>query len=241
MKLIINGDDLGISSVIDAGIIKAYKDGILTDATIIVNQDIFKDTIQLCKEHDIPVGVHLNLTFGEPILNSHKTLVDKNGVFFNENIVCDENNYFDKEEIKNEFSAQIEKVLAEGIDVTHLDSHHHVHWAKNIKEAFFEVAKKYSLSFRPAKDWDCQFSYLGTKEKLYFDDCFFGDGATVHNLIETLKKYEGKTLALMSHPRLGDLMFSHPITEVDVLTSKEVKDFIKENNIQLISYKDLKY
>jgi len=50
-------------------------------------------------------------------------------------------------EIKREYSLQIKKTLDWGIEVTHLDSHHHIHFLPGINRIVCELAKEYHVSW----------------------------------------------------------------------------------------------
>ena len=49
-KVIINADDFGYSSAVNLGIIKAYKEGILTSTTLMANMPGCDEAITLAKE-----------------------------------------------------------------------------------------------------------------------------------------------------------------------------------------------
>ena len=87
-SLIINADDLCQNRKTNEAILKCYNEGIVTSTTAFVN---FPDSIELLKEvheqyPDFPIGIHLNMTFGKPVLPPEEipTMVNKNGDFWNE-------------------------------------------------------------------------------------------------------------------------------------------------------------
>ena len=64
MRLIINGDDFGLTKGVTKGIIKGIKEGIITDTSALANSDYFIDAANLAKEEGIlSMGVHLTITF----------------------------------------------------------------------------------------------------------------------------------------------------------------------------------
>ncbi len=246
MKLIVNADDFGVSPAVNYGILHCFKEGIVTSTTLLVNQEGFEHAVSLHKQYNIPTGIHLTLTFGKPILKNSITLADENGNFHKQTFFWNNVQNYNKEEIKKEFIAQIEKALKNGVKISHLDSHHHVHTSDYIKEIFFEVAKMYNFPFRPKREWNNSFSILGKEERLHFNDSFFDKGASLENIKDILNKYEGKTLELMCHPSFGDNIlknnssyFDKRFDELSILTSTELKKFISDNNIYLINYNHL--
>lgn len=70
LNFIINADDLGICEERDRGVFELFEKGI-TSATIIVNTPNFKNSIKKAKELKLPLGLHLNLTEGEPIFKNN--------------------------------------------------------------------------------------------------------------------------------------------------------------------------
>jgi chitin disaccharide deacetylase len=94
MKLIVNSDDYGLTPGVNLGIIDALKRGILRSTTAMMNMPAIEMAADLAKENpELGVGIHLVLSAGKPLLNTHKTIVDENGNFlknavFNEKDGC---------------------------------------------------------------------------------------------------------------------------------------------------------
>ena len=76
MRLIINADDCGYSKTNNSHIKQAIEKGKITSTTIMANMPEVEDAIRLYETYhnDISFGIHLNLTEGEPLVNS-QTLV----------------------------------------------------------------------------------------------------------------------------------------------------------------------
>ena len=129
-SLIINADDLCQDRRTNEAILKCYNEGIVTSTTAFVN---FPDSIELLKEvheqyPDFPIGIHLNMTFGKPVLPPEEvsTMVNKNGEFWNEDQILTHIADIDYEEVKKEMRAQIELFLSSGVPLDHIDYHHHM-------------------------------------------------------------------------------------------------------------------
>lgn len=73
--LIINADDLGICVERDMGIFELYEKKVISCASIIVNGSSFESAIKKARKLGLPLGIHLNLTEGEPI---NKTNLESN-------------------------------------------------------------------------------------------------------------------------------------------------------------------
>lgn len=151
--LIINADDLGLHPYINQAIINAHQKGAVTSTTLIASGSAFDEAIQIALHApNLSVGAHLTLVGGLPPVaaaNLIPSLLTSGGVFRDNHItfICDWlQGKINQNEIFIEWSAQIEKIQATGISVSHLDSHQHLHVLPGLSELVLKVAKKYSIS-----------------------------------------------------------------------------------------------
>ncbi|WP_300381182.1 chitin disaccharide deacetylase [Clostridium sp.] len=241
MKLIVNADDFGYSNGVNYGIIDSYKNGIVRSTTIMAGMPGFNHAVELAKENKgLGVGVHLTLTCYKPVLENHKTIVNENG-YFDRSLYTEESiGKIDLEEIYREFEAQIEKVKKAGIEITHLDSHHHVHTIKEIKPVIEKLLDKYKLPIRGGLNYKIDYDKV-----VDFKGTFYNENANI-NGFENLLKGDIEVFDVMSHPAyLDKLVFelssynTKRMDELELLTSKEVKDLINEGDIELVNYRDV--
>ena len=82
--LIVTADDFGYAQERDNGIIESFTNGIITRASLLINGSSSRTTaVKLAKEHGLILGIHLNLTEGEPVSkNSNNSLTSDEGCFF---------------------------------------------------------------------------------------------------------------------------------------------------------------
>lgn len=242
-KLIINADDFGYCEGVNYGIISAYKNGIVTSTTIMANMPGFNHAIELLKENkNLSCGVHMNLSCNKPLNDNLKSLVNENGMFYkriNEDVL----NKIDLDELYIEFCSQIDKVKNEGVEITHLDSHHHVHTIPYFKEVIKSILDKYHLNIRGG------FEYTFDYEKRVIPciNSFYDktvDLKFFKNNIRKIKSYD--VCDLMTHPAFIDnyLLNSSSyslkrIKEHNILTNKEVKKILDDNKIILTNYKNI--
>ncbi len=150
-KLIINADDFGLHEAVNAAIAKGYCEGVITSTTLMPGAPAFADAVAVAKKlPGLGVGVHLTLVGERPVAppSEVRSLVDDSGRFaaqypqfllrYLKGRVC-------LREIKLELMAQIEKVLQQGIEITHLDSHQHLHVFPGILEIVLELAAAYRI------------------------------------------------------------------------------------------------
>lgn len=129
--LIINADDLGLSSEFNQAICSLMTQGIVSSTSLMANGKAYEEAIQYIHKYDLNnIGVHLTLTCdgfenGNKITYSSVThansLEDKNGVLF-----CSYRDFAANaidEDIINEIYSQIMKIKNDGIRITHIDNH----------------------------------------------------------------------------------------------------------------------
>src|SRR5277367_5653054 len=85
-RLIVNADDFGRSPSVNEAVIRAHRDGILTTASLMVNEPGFDEAVKLAKENPkLGVGLHLTLLMGHSALPPDKIpgLINSRGEFPN--------------------------------------------------------------------------------------------------------------------------------------------------------------
>lgn len=242
-KLIVNADDFGLSEAVNYGIISAYRRGIVKSTTIMAGMSAFDHGIQLLKENEgLGCGVHMNLSLSKPVLKGHKTIVNESGNFYKRitNELIEEK--FNLDEVYNEFCAQIDKTINNGIKITHLDSHHHVHTLAALKPVIKKVIEKYKLPIRGGFEENMDYNKI-----VHMIDTFYNENVSEEyfkNNIEKIKKYD--VVDLMSHPAFIDKTLVNStsyslkrIDEYEILTSNNTKKLLEENNIEISNYSNI--
>ena len=146
--LICTADDLGYSNSRDRGIIKCFVEGIVTRASLLVNGVHANGAARLAKAVKLPLGLHLNLTEGEPISESPVSLI-RDGLFLGkfEAFEALQNDSVDRQDIYAEVVAQVEKFQEiVGSTPRYLDGHNHVHVLPQVVDVVCQVMREYSIS-----------------------------------------------------------------------------------------------
>jgi len=132
-RLIVNADDLGLSRGITDAILLAHSKGIVTSASLMVNQPATEYAVE--KLHEFPsldVGIHLNLCQGRPVLSPEviPSLVASDGSFLSPPRMAKRLLLWQasSKEIEAEFCAQIDRMRSYGLNPSHADSHHRLHF-----------------------------------------------------------------------------------------------------------------
>ena len=132
-RLIVNADDFGRSHSINEAVIRAHREGILTSASLMVNEPAFEEAVALAKDNPrLGVGLHLTLLCGHSSLPAEQIpgLVNAQGEF-NENPVKVGFRYFGqstlREQLRAEIGAQFSKFRKTGLSLDHVNGHLHLH------------------------------------------------------------------------------------------------------------------
>ncbi|MFP7332297.1 chitin disaccharide deacetylase [Shouchella clausii] len=246
-KLIINADDFGYSRGVNFGIVDAHQLGILTSTTLMTNMPGADHAAELADQFpDLGIGVHLVLTCGRPLLDTHKTIVDVQGNFrkldFYKGAFT-----IDYDEVYAEWKTQIETFLSYGLEPTHLDSHHHVNSFGSIPDVFLTLAQEYRLPVRNnmGEKTAAELKRKGIKTTdsfSYLIETTLKDDEALDNLFKNNDSVE-----VMSHPAyldkelLASSSFTFPrVDELEFLTHEEIVTRVRSRkDIQLVTYQSI--
>jgi hopanoid biosynthesis associated protein HpnK len=150
-RLIVNADDFGLSHSVNAAVIRAHREGILTSASLMVNEDGFDEAVKLAKENPkLGVGLHLALLQGHSALLPEKIpgLVNARGEFSNSPVGAGMNYFFRRslrEQLRAEIHAQFEKFHLTGLPLDHVNGHLHLHLHPAIFKILMEDSEKLGI------------------------------------------------------------------------------------------------
>lgn len=148
-QLIISADDFGASDKINSAIIKAYREGTLTSAGLMVTGDAADDAIRLAKEEpSLSVGLHLALSNARSALPHSRIprLADSRQCFVNNPVKAALRYFMDKEarsQLHMEIAAQFEAFAHSGLRLSHVDGHQHLHAHPSVLPTVIELAEEY--------------------------------------------------------------------------------------------------
>jgi predicted glycoside hydrolase/deacetylase ChbG (UPF0249 family) len=146
--LVVTADELGLSSRRNQGIVDAHCKGIVTSASMLAYGPAFREAVKIAKGLPaLDIGLHLNLSEGEPLVLGHKTLVGPDGSFWGRQEARRRarESMFDLREVEREVDAQIETLTGAKINVTHINSVDHTHIRGNLAQSISMVAKKHGI------------------------------------------------------------------------------------------------
>ena len=152
MRIIFHGDDFGLTRGINEGIIHAFKRGLLTSASIVTTGEAVADALRLAGEHpDLDLGIHLVLCDERPLLSPERIpsilSADQRFLSRKQLLVRILTRKMNIMEVYEEWKAQIEKLLVEGISPSHLDGHQYLHLYPQLLPVTLKLAKEYRIPF----------------------------------------------------------------------------------------------
>ncbi|CEI81931.1 carbohydrate deacetylase [Oceanobacillus oncorhynchi subsp. incaldanensis] len=238
-KAIINADDFGMTPGVTAGILYAHQFGIVTSTTAMVNRPFAKESLALATNYpNLGIGLHFVLDSGKPVSHRVPSLVDQTGQFLSGDSLMKSAK---KADIKAELLVQLELLMQWHPNVTHIDSHHHMHLhLPDALEAVLEVAETYKLPIRSFTENHWQST--DSTDNLYYD--FYGTENVNLSYIESiLVNLEEGASEIMCHPAFLDpwLTAGSSYTEIrmkelEILTNYRLKEIIHEHSIELVHF-----
>ena len=208
-KLIVNADDFGLTDGCTKGIIKAWREGVVTDTSLLVTTPYWETAVLAATQAGLSAcGLHLTLTVGKPVLTQAQvpSLYGPDGQ-------CAKRPAWKAgkavvlAEVEAEWRAQVQRFLGSGLGLNHLDSHHHIHaWlGADVLALTAQLAKACGV---PVRQVDAQskrcLRQAGVATPDQFSGAFFADGVSRLALTDlALAPWEG-VLELMTHPAVFD-------------------------------------
>lgn len=266
----IHADDAGISASQNRATIQCLEKGIVNSYSIMVPCAGFEEIAHLAIEHpNFDYGIHLTLTcewhakrFG-PVLPIKEvpSLVDEDGCFYKTR--NDLAKHAMTDEVYAELKAQIEKALDFGLRPTHLDSHM---YSVAATTELFSIYKKLGQELKlPVLINKTLMKMVGLDPRANVSNTDFviehshfaiwsdfENGHLISRYLEILDEITPSLNILLIHPAFDDkemkqLTIDHPNfgsawrqMDFETFTSNEIADKLSENEIQLISWKELK-
>jgi predicted glycoside hydrolase/deacetylase ChbG (UPF0249 family) len=265
--VIVHADDLGMTHSVNAASIKGLESGLVTSASIMVPCPWFPEMADYAKSHlDADLGLHLTLTSERvfyrwgPVAPHDKvpSLLDANGYF---HLNWTNTAHIDAREVELELRAQIERALAMGVRPTHLDSHQYRLFenGKDIFQSVLRVAHEYKLPVFLVRDWFAERPYL--ESSLSPDDLVVDHTVTIEPGVAPEKWADFYTTALKNlqpgvtvfiiHLAFDDDEMRAATRERDTwgaawrqrdfnyFTSAEFRALVREQNIKLVTWREL--
>ncbi len=258
--LIINADDFGMCHSVNQAITTALTGGIVRSASLMMPCPWALHAVHFLKAHPhISFAVHLTVIaewagyrWG-PLVAKEKvpSLLDEAGYFYNFDRMPEFLAQVNLTELETEFRAQIEAVLAAGLQPTHLDWHClRLSGARDIPDLMTGLAQEYGLALRvQGQSWRDKVQSMGLPAIDHdFLDSYSLDPVTkADRYTQLLRELPAGLSEWAVHPGLDhpELLAIEPgdqrirQTDFDFLTSPPAKETIAAEGIILLDYRAL--
>jgi predicted glycoside hydrolase/deacetylase ChbG (UPF0249 family) len=270
-RLIVNADDLGLHRAVNDAVAEGARRGFITSASLVANGEAAEEAIRLARELHLDVGAHLNVSQGRPLRRPAEvpSLLDGGGRLRFSGAalaLAALSGRVRLPEAESEWRAQLERLLAAGLTLSHLDSHRHAHWAPRLFGLALRLAEEYGIPFVRLPDFPAgglpgglrgaAFAATRALAPLYARACRRGGrrwlpalgvaegGRLDESLGEALgRPWEG-VRELVCHPSLAsagrDALYSPGYggeKELRALAGTLTPEFLRRSGIELTSYR----
>ncbi len=146
-----NADDFGYSERVNAAIIRAHREGILTSTSLMVAEPGFAQAVELARSNPaLGVGLHVATTFDHPLLppSEISALVGSDGKFGRDPFLTGLRYSFSRPaqtQLRREMEAQFARFAATGLLWSHADGHQHFHLHPVVWHIFLDLCGQYQV------------------------------------------------------------------------------------------------
>ena len=150
--VIVNADDFGWSARVNAAVLRAHRDGILTTASLMVAENGWEEAVAMARgTPSLGVGLHVATTFDRPLLPPAQIpcLTRQNGKFESDPVRAGLKYAISQsagEELGREMQAQFERFAATGLVWDHVDGHQHFHMHPIVFRHLLNLCDRYGIN-----------------------------------------------------------------------------------------------
>jgi hopanoid biosynthesis associated protein HpnK len=136
---------------VNEAVVRAHRDGVLTSASLMVNEPGFEEAVLLAKENPrLGVGLHLTFLMGHSALPPGKIpgLVNARGEFSNNPVGTGMAYFFKRSlrpQLRAEIHAQFDRFRSTGLPLDHVNGHLHLHLHPVIFNLLMEDSEKLGI------------------------------------------------------------------------------------------------
>jgi len=168
IRLVVNADGFGESDALDRGVLRGYRDGVVTSTSVLANcNDPLARVALLRATPGLGVGAHLTLLGGAPVspASAVRSLVGPEGLFptqASELVLAWANGTMRGDDVERELDAQVGRLRDAGLTLDHLSTRHHIGFLPTVGRAVEAVARRHGIAGirmameRPTLAWVAQ-------------------------------------------------------------------------------------
>lgn len=269
--VIIHTDDIGMCQASLSAYAGLLDAGLISSASTMVPCPWFPETARFCRDNPgVDMGVHLTLnaewaTYRWGPISTRDTasgMLDEEGYFFNNTAATLQ--HANPAAVAIELKAQLDRALAQGIDVTHVDSHMGTVVNEPFLQIYMQLALDYKLPLFMLSARIPNAASYGINQELAAQlNALEEQGLPLFDAITMMPLDDpedniGKAKALFDSLQPGlTYLILHPSTDTPELrgcapdwpsrvanyaafSSPELLDYVKQSGIQVIGYRTLR-
>ena len=211
--MVVTADDFGRSDSICHAVELAFREGLVTDASLMVNASSRDLGLEIARRNPgLGIGVHLAFQDVEPLANSKFVAslrqLSHSAVFLR--LLFAGSSKIG--EVRAEMEAQVKWLVDQGIRPSHINGHNHVHIHPRIRRTVSQLAIKYDIPWKRtphernfenvgvarrvqqiALSFFCLLTAFVTDHNVNIPNQFFGFAVSGQMKLEHLAKYLAKT------------------------------------------------
>jgi predicted glycoside hydrolase/deacetylase ChbG (UPF0249 family) len=257
-KVLLRFDDIGMNHAVNTAIDEVGKTGIPFSASVMFACPWYQEAVEVLKKYpNVAVGVHLTLTaewknyrWG-PVLGQSAvpSLVDSLGYFLPSTTAFQKHKY-KLEEVERELSAQIERALSSGLQISYIDPHMGIALSTpELRSLTEKLAKKYKLGISPLSE----VTYFGEAYNDMWGEPVATKKQAFMKVLENLSATAPANMVIlhiaqatpemdamtdMNSSMMSSNASSHRQTELNMVLSKEFQEMVGKQ-FELVTYRDL--
>lgn len=150
-RLIVTGDDFGLAEPVNEAIERAYREGVLNTASLMVGGGAAADAVARARRNPgLRVGLHLALVEARPVLPACEIpdLVDRDGELRSDLVGAGFRFFFSRRaraQLAREIRAQLEAFRATGLALDHVNAHNHLHVHPTVLRLVLDIGGEYGV------------------------------------------------------------------------------------------------
>ncbi len=246
-RLLVRADDLGYSEGINYGIAKSVNDGIIRSVGVMTNMPDVEHGLALIAGQKVCLGQHTNICVGRPLTDPKliPSITQENGEFRpSKDYRNAKSDFVVLEEVILEIEAQYQRF----VELTGEEPHYfegHAVASANFFKGLEIVAKRHGLKYLPLSLKDpVMFSNTLVYPHLESMNPDYDPVVSLKNMVENA--HEDGCEMFICHPGYLNafIMKTSSLTlprvyEVEMACSEEVKQWLKDHKVELVTYDDL--
>lgn len=226
-RLVVNADDFGLSPAVNAGVLRAHAEGIVTTASLMVRQPAAEHAVAGALAHPrLALGLHLDL--GE--------WVRRDGGWAPAYEVVDTS---DPAAVAAEFERQLERFRSlTGGEPSHLDSHQHVHREEPVRSILGVRAKELRIPLRHHG----RVRYCGAFYGRDGEGAALPEAITPERLVRLVAELPAGATELCCHPAAAPEPAAgygaERVRELESLCDRRVRAAVRQAGVRLCTFRE---